>query len=77
MRTVEEFAGRLAVVPFDVDAAAHYGRLRADLRRAGRPVGLHDMLIGAHARSAGLTLVTNNRRESDRLPGLQVEDWTA
>jgi tRNA(fMet)-specific endonuclease VapC len=33
------------------------------------------MLIGAHARSLGMTLVTNNRREFDRMPGLAVENW--
>jgi len=32
-------------------------------------------MIGAHARSEGLTLVTNNRREFDRMPGLGVENW--
>jgi tRNA(fMet)-specific endonuclease VapC len=72
---VEEFVARLEIQPFSVDAAAHYGQIRAALERAGRPVGLHDMLIGAHARSEGLTLVTNNRREFDRIPGLVVENW--
>ena len=41
---------------------------------AGRRASL-DILIGAHARSLGLTLVTNNRREFDRMPGLKVENW--
>ena len=54
----------------------HYGRdSRAELERAGTPVGIHDLLIGAHARSEGLTLVTNNRREFDRMPGPEVENW--
>jgi tRNA(fMet)-specific endonuclease VapC len=34
------------------------------------------MLIGAHARSEGLVLVTNNVHEFERMPGLQVENWT-
>lgn len=72
---VEEFAARLAVLPFSASAAIHYGKLRADLERVGRPAGVHDMLIGAHARSEGLTVVTNNRREFDRMPGLSVENW--
>jgi tRNA(fMet)-specific endonuclease VapC len=72
---VEEFVARLEIQPFSVDAAAHYGQIRVALERTGRPVGLHDMLIGAHARSEGLTLVTNNRREFDRIPGLAVENW--
>ena len=74
-KTVEEFVARLDILPLSADAAAHYGQIRAGLERAGRPVGLHDMLIGAHARSEGLILVTNNRREFDRIPGLSVENW--
>jgi len=34
-----------------------------------------DMLIAAHAKSLGLTLVTNNTREFGRVEGLQIEDW--
>ena len=37
--------------------------------------GIHDMLIGGHARSEGLTIVTNNTREFERMPGLRVENW--
>ena len=76
LHTLEGFAGRLEILPFSADAAAHYGQIRAALRRAGRPAGVHDMLIGAHARSEGLVLVTNNVREFERMPGLQVENWT-
>jgi tRNA(fMet)-specific endonuclease VapC len=76
-RTVEQFVSRLDVLPFDPSAAAHYGQIRAALRRAGRPAGIHDMLIGAHARSEGLVLVTNNVSEFARMPGLRIENWTA
>jgi len=69
------FVARLEILDFTADAAQHYGELRAHLKRAGTPVGFHDMMIGAHARAADLTLVTNNRREFDRLPGLRVENW--
>jgi tRNA(fMet)-specific endonuclease VapC len=74
-RAVDEFTARLVVLPFDADAAADYGRLRAALRQAGTPCGPFDTQIGAHARSRGLTLVTNNRREFDRMAGLRVENW--
>ncbi len=33
-------------------------------------------MIGAHARSLGLILVTNNTREFVRIPGLRLQDWT-
>lgn len=67
----------IEVVSFDVTAAGDYGLLRAELERKGTPAGGNDTLIGAHARSLGLTLVTNNRREFDRMPGLKVENWVA
>ena len=71
----EEFVARLEALPFSVEAAAQYGQVRAELERAGQPAGPNDMLIGAHARSAGLIIVTNNLREFERIPGLRVEHW--
>ncbi len=32
-------------------------------------------MIAAHARSLGLTLITNNTREFKRVEGLRVENW--
>jgi tRNA(fMet)-specific endonuclease VapC len=75
LRVVEEFVARLEALPFSIEAAAHYGQVRAELERAGRVAGPHDMLIGAHARSAGLIVVTNNVREFERIPGLRIENW--
>ena len=75
LQVVEQFAARLEVVPFSVKAAAHFGQIRAELARLGTPCGAYDMLIGAHARSAGLVLVTNNVREFQRIPGLRVDNW--
>jgi tRNA(fMet)-specific endonuclease VapC len=75
LETVANFAARLNVLHFGPDAAMHYGQIRAELERAGTPVGTHDILISAHARSEGLIVVTRNRREFQRIPGLRVEDW--
>jgi tRNA(fMet)-specific endonuclease VapC len=72
---LEDFVSMLRILPFKDDAAAHYGQIRAELERAGTPIGNNDLLIAAHARAEGLTLVTNNRREFDRVPGLKVETW--
>ena len=74
-REVERFTASLDVRAFTSNAAVHYGQIRAALEREGRPAGVHDMLIGGHARSEGLVLVTNNMREFTRMPGLQVENW--
>lgn len=75
LRAIEEFVARLDVLPFTARAAAHHGDIRAQLERLGRPAGPYDMLIGGHARSEGLIVVTNNTREFSRMPGLRVENW--
>lgn len=72
---LQRFVARMPVLPFDAEAAENYGQLRADLSRRGTPCGPLDTQIGAHARSQGLIVVTNNRREFDRMPGLRVENW--
>ena len=75
LTAIEHFVARLDILPFGRKAAAHYGQIRAELERAGTPCGPHDMQIGAHARSEGLVVVTNNIREFARMPGLRVENW--
>jgi tRNA(fMet)-specific endonuclease VapC len=75
LEVVEQFRGRLEVLPFMERAANHYGQLWAELDRAGQRIGIHDMMIGSHARSEGLTVVTNNVREFQRMPGLHFENW--
>lgn len=75
LHTLQLFADRLPTLAFDAAAALHLGSLRAELEAAGTPCGAYDTQIGAHARSRGLIVVTNNRREFDRMPGLRVENW--
>lgn len=75
LSVVEQFCARLEVLPFGEKAAAHFGQIRAELERMGKPSGAYDLMIGGHARSEGLILVTNNRREFDRMAGLRVENW--
>jgi tRNA(fMet)-specific endonuclease VapC len=62
---------------YDAKAAFHSGSLRAELATTDNPIGPYDQLIAGHARSQGLILVTNNRREFDRVPGLRTENWRA
>ena len=63
------------ILDFDSGSAVEYGRIRADLRRKGTPISQMDMLIAAHAKSKGLTVVTNNINEYERITDLQIEDW--
>lgn len=76
-RRVQQLLAALPVLPFDEPADDHYADVRATLEQAGTPIGSHDPFIAAHARSRGLTLVTNNVREFERVPGLRVVDWLA
>ena len=66
----------MAILSFDDCAAEEYGQIRVDLERKGTPISPLDTLIAAHARSRGLTLVTNNTCEFFRVENLPVEDWT-
>jgi len=60
---------------FDLDDAAEAGDIRAALEAKGWPIGPYDLLIAAQARRRGAALVTLNRREFERVPGLIVTDW--
>ena len=60
---------------FDLDDAAEAGDIRAALEAKGAPIGPYDLLIAAQARRRGAALVTLNRREFERVPGLMVTDW--
>lgn len=72
---VERFASRLEVLPFDADAAAHAGDIRAALKSEGRMIGSYDLQIAGHARSRGLMVITGNLGEFQRVQGLRSEDW--
>jgi tRNA(fMet)-specific endonuclease VapC len=74
-RIVEDFTSRVEVLDYDRNAAMHYGQIRSHLEQRGCPIGVNDLHIAAHARSRGLTLVSNNLREFERVPGLLLENW--
>ena len=65
----------LRSLPFDDACAAEYGLLRADLGRAGTPIGANDLMIAAIARHHDVSVVTHNVDEFSRVVGLRVEDW--
>jgi len=75
-QALERFLLPFGILDFDEIAAITYGQARSTLERAGTPIGPLDNLIGAHALSLGMRLVTNNMREFQRIPGLSVENWT-
>jgi len=75
LAVIEDFCSRLEVLPYGLKAAQHYGAIRASLEKLGRPIGINDLHIAAHARSEGLVLVTNNMSEFERVPALALENW--
>ena len=72
---IEAIVARLEVLPFDNKAAYHFGQIRAALYNIGKPIGPYDMMIAGQTRASGLTLITNNIKEFERVPGLMLENW--
>ena len=72
---LQSFIRNLNIEPWTADQGQAYGQIRADLKRKGTPIGNNDLLIAAHAQSLGLTLVTNNTREFQRVENLPLENW--
>jgi tRNA(fMet)-specific endonuclease VapC len=77
LSTLKRFVAPYLSLPFDDACADSYGRLRAELRRQGVPIGANDLLIAATALAHDLILVTHNTREFGRVPQLRFEDWEA
>jgi tRNA(fMet)-specific endonuclease VapC len=75
IRTVEDFCSRLEVLGYGDNAAAHYGSIRSNLEKKGQVIGVNDLHIAGHARSAGLVLVSNNLKEFNRVEALRTENW--
>ena len=76
LERVERFLAPISVLDFTSEDAAAYASLRAELERAGTPIGPLDLLIAAQALARDLTLVTNNEREFGRIASLRVEHWS-
>ena len=75
LAVVEDFCSRLEVLPYGSKAAQHYGKIRSELEKRGQTIGVNDLHIAAHARSEGLTLVSNNLREFERVEALRLCNW--
>ena len=79
-RALESLARLVSLLPVLLlpdEAASAYGEIRTALEKRGEMIGGNDLWIAAHAKSAGLTLVTNNEREFKRVPGLKLQNWAS
>ena len=72
---LEMFLAPLEIYPFGESVIWHYGEVRADLEKQGKPIGALDTMIAAHALALNSILVTNNTREFSRVDSLHYENW--
>ncbi|MDR2489965.1 MAG: type II toxin-antitoxin system VapC family toxin [Spirochaetaceae bacterium] len=70
-----EFLSIMTIKPFDENAAREFGMIKKYLKDRNNIIGPYDMLIGAHAKSLNMTVVTNNVKEFKRIPDLKIENW--
>lgn len=71
----QKFVEQFISLPFDDKSAEIYSRIRANLEKAGTPIGPYDLQIAAIAITHDLTLVSHNVREFSRVNELIIEDW--
>ncbi len=69
------FLNDVETVSFTDNEAIIAARIRADLQKAGQPIGAYDLLTAATALANDLTLVTSNTREFVRISDLPIENW--
>jgi tRNA(fMet)-specific endonuclease VapC len=76
LETLRLLFADLVILDLDREDARTAGEIRATLGRQGTPIGPYDVLIAGQAKARGMTLVTNNLAEFQRVDGLRLEDWT-
>lgn len=69
-------SGPIRLMAFDDADARAAGEVRALLEQERRPIGAYDSLLAGQAARRGMTLVTANIREFERVDGLMWEDWS-
>jgi len=74
-KQVEAVLGALTIRALESDVERMYAAIRVALEKKGTPIGAHDMLIAAHARTLDAVCVTDNAAEFKRVPTLKVENW--
>ncbi len=75
LETLTRLQALIPVIGLDDVVGEHYAEIRATLERAGTPIGNNDLWIAAHAQRLGVTLVTNNTREFERVPKIRLQNW--
>jgi len=76
LETIRLLLRDFVILPFDEEDSRQAGEVRAELKKAGTPIGPYDVLIAGQAKARDLVLVSNNIREFERVSDLRLEDWT-
>lgn len=71
----QRFLEMSRVLVFDEAASRAAALVRKSLREQGRPSGHYDSLIAGQALGLGATLVSNNIKHFENVPGLKLESW--
>ncbi|MFN5857648.1 MAG: type II toxin-antitoxin system VapC family toxin [Pseudanabaenaceae cyanobacterium] len=74
-KQVEEILAVIPVLPLETSVDQTYALVRQHLEQAGTPIGPNDLLIASHALALNLTLITANKREFERVPDLDLDNW--
>ena len=75
VREANKLLPRLELFPLSTSAAERAGLLFGRLELKGLPIEFRDSIIAGSVLEHRLTLVTGNRRDYGRIPGLAIEDW--
>lgn len=74
-KALDDLVELFSIAPFEKDEAAEAAAIRAELEKAGKPIGSIDYLIAGIARAHQGTLVTGNVKGFSRVRKLKVETW--
>ena len=69
---VEFVLNHFSALPFTEATARVHAGIVADLQRRGRMIGSHDLIIASTALLHDFPVLTHNRNEFERVPGLTV-----
>ena len=75
MKILDELTSMILALPIPTEAGKQYGKIRNNLEKKGTPIGNNDLWIAAHALTLGVSLVTNNVKEFQRVKNLKIENW--
>ena len=74
VQKIERLAQAHKITPIDLETARHYGAIKGDLRRKGKPIPENDIWIAAIARQHNATVATRDQH-FDAIESVAVEHW--